>query len=529
MEEYYMEMDGERPVVPITTTPPTIHHIAQPHPQIEPARAPPVAAPVIAAHPAVTYPAVTERDGHLDFEQFCYKPFVIRNEYLPVLNNNPIDEAAVRGIFARVPTWVDLTPPTERTLFLRNVKPERTSPVMLERGAYIASGAYGAAFEATFTDRNGVRFEGCVMKVMICDEARLKRQAILEMCIQAVVSHTCNSDPYIIERQRNGRMTKTPIMLAAFVVVAPPFVKRGNEVYVTDTTPRSYFVYVMEKVGTTTWHNFLSTNRSSVHAISTAIAFSMYQIASLFDRLGHLIEFNHRDCHAHNVTIRYDEGETTRQYCSSIPLFQTCLIDFGFSRLTFRGRTFLAGSNIFFPENVEQNYKNGLDIILFAWSVRRALGCESNVDRSCNTILPSLDKALRTVMTATGINFNTFIHTSLSKALYKAISVAGEDENLRRIVCDYSDDEGRFVARYIMHNAEPGRSNPRLFSNKFVKQSMAIVLRICTWWCHPITRGITEIDRQTRIEPLEHELQALIDREQMLEANEDEVASHAVI
>jgi hypothetical protein len=521
-----MEMDGER----IITTPPTVHqHIAQTHPQIEPARAV-RAAPVVPVAPAsAIYPFVTERDGHLDFEQFCYKPFVIRNEYLPVLNNNPIDEAAVRAIFARVPMWEEPTPSTDRT-FLRNIRPDRTSPVVLERGAYIASGGYGAAFEATFTDRNGVRFEGCVMKVAICNNARLKRQAILEMCVQAVVSHTCNSDPYIIERQRNGRMTKTPIMLAAFVVIAPSFVQRGNEVY--DTTPLHrvpYFVYVMEKVGTTTWHHFLSTNRSSIHAVSTAIAFSMYQVASLFDRLGQLIEFNHRDCHARNVTIRYNEGETTRQYCSSIPFFQTCLIDFGFSRLTFRGRTFLAGSNIFFPENAVQNYKNGLDIVLFAWSIRHALGCESNIERSCNAILPSLDKVLQTVMSATGINFNTFIHASMSQALYKALSFAGEDENLRRIVCDYSDDMGNFVARYTMHNAEPGRSNPRLFSNKFVKQSMAIVLRICTWWCHPITRGITEIDRQSRIEPLEHELQAIIDREQTLEANEDEVSSHATV
>ena len=515
-----MEIEDYVGVVEAPTTPPTVQHIAHPQPQIEPAR-------IAAAPTQVEYifPFVAERDGHLDFEQFFYGPFVIRNEDLPVLNNNPIDEAGVGAIFARVPVW-EPTPSLVGQPFLTSIRLNRTSPTVLERGAYVASGNYGVTFDAVFTDRNGRRFDGCVMKIMKCSDSVSKRQSIVEMCIQAIVSHTCTYDPYIAQRQQNGRMTKTPIMLAAFVVLAPSYRKVDNQFFATDERRIPYVVCVMEKVGTTTWHRFLSSGQQlTVHARSTAVAFSLYQIASLFDRLGELIEFNHRDCHSGNVTIRNEEGGA--HYCSTIPMFQTCLIDFGLSRVTFRGHTFLAGSDLFIPENTEQNYKNGMDVVLFAWSVRNSLGCQTDVDVPCDTmILNSLNTVLRTVMSSTGINFHTFLHASLSKALYKALSFAGEDENLRRVVCDYTHNDGR-VVRYTMHTTEP--SNPRLFSNRFVKQSTAIVLRICTWWCHPTTHGLSDAERQERIRPLENELRALIDRDQTVEPNEDEVRLHATM
>lgn len=516
-----MEIEDYVHAVQAPATPPTVQHNAEPQPQIEPARVALAAAPVQVEH---VFPYVAERDGHLEFEQFFYGPFVIRNEDLPVLNDNPINEAGVGAIFARVPVWEPAPSPVNQP-FLTTIRLNGTSPAVLERGAYIASGTYGVTFDAVFTDRNNRRFDGCVMKIMECSDFISKRQSILEMCIQAIVSHTCTYDPYIAQRQQNGRMTKTPIMLAAFVVHAPSYRKEDNQYFATDERRIPYVVCVMEKVGTTTWHRFLSSEQElTVHARSTAIAFSMYQIASLFDRLGELIEFNHRDCHAGNVTIRYDEGSA--HYCSTIAMFQTCLIDFGLSRVTFRGRTFLAGSDLFLPENTEQNYKNGMDVVLFAWSVRNSLGCRTDVDVPCDTLmLSSLNTVLRTVMISTGINFQTFLHASTSRALYKALSFAGEDENLRRVFCDYTYN-GR-VVRYTMHTRAP--SNPRLFSNRFVKQSTAIVLRICTWWCHPTTRGLTDAERQDGIRPLENELRALIDRDQTVEPNDDEVRLHATM
>jgi hypothetical protein len=436
-------------------------------------------------------------------EEICDAPFWIFDADIPVLNTNPIDEDSIQLMFDRVPRWNAPTPPDGR--FLHTVRSARNSVV--ERGRYIASGSYGAAFAASFVDRDGTRFDDCVMKVIPCVTAPIKRQAMVEMCIHAIVSHTCRADEYIRDRQLRNRMTKIPNLLAAFVVDGPNVEWREQELYETasDARTRPFFVYVMERTGTSRFGTFLSSIRDDTDALNTSVASSMYQLTGLFLRLGELIQFNHRDCHSSNVMIEQVDGVICG---GTVPNFQTCLIDFGYARVTYRGRSFLGNSDVFYPANSVQDFKDGHDIVMFAWSVRNSLGCIANTTYPCAYLFPrSLDLVMRTMMNSTGINFNTNLYDKLTTDLYKALTYAGEPDQLSRIVFHYKNVYGHTIGHYPVLTDRVDTIDRRKFSNLFARQCMVLVLRICRIRCAASSLTRTERDNITRIE---YELSALM-------------------
>ncbi len=477
---------------------------------------------------ASTYPSIPASNTgafELNLTQFCYKTFVIRDPEIPVLNQNPILPDRVDSLFTQVPRWE--IEANEEGRFVTRVRPRADSSVLLERGSYVSSGSYGAAFNASFTDRNRARFDNCIMKVIPCYNPKSKRQAMVEMCIHAIVSHTVMDDSVIQYRQSHLKMARTPLLLAAFVVNEKLFEWQEREPYIdSDKEEISWMVFVMEKVGSETMFHYVSRHRSDYDVVNTIVSFAIYQVASLLERLGELLSFNHRDTLTTNVMIMENTNPTSPKICSAGPIFQTCLIDFGMSRLTFRGRPFIGNSDLFSRSNPVQGFIEGSDIFYMLWSIRHSTGCNMNFRYECAHFYPVLDYVMQSAMNASGIDFENDLYHRPTQEMYEAISVAGQAEDIERIFHTRTLADGTTETIPVRSTRTP---EPRLFSSKFIKQCMVYVLRICALKC-PNSSGLTRSERNNLIRKHEASVARLI-REQFDEVgfNDDEILTNAIV
>lgn len=369
-------------------------------------------------------------------------------------------------LFERIPEWDNIGLESEQF----------TSPdgsLVLNRLTCFAGGSYGMACHAQLihpSTREGIQ---CIVKLVnVGNDLNKRVEALKEFMIHAILTHTCSTDPYIAERQELGRMATITKLYAGFRVKGYELDFDGS---LNEEAPTQYFVYVMENAGDKSLKDIITKSISArdPRVISSMAAFSVYQISSLLERLGDLVQFNHRDLHGENVLVNYrNRTSSGRQMCGMTDMFTCCVIDFGYSRLTFRGRDILCSyETIRGAGNPEQAYNIGHDITFFLRTLRKAICASVNVHISCVVMIPELLQLFNTVMVASGLDFESDACKDTNRRLITALTFVGKYDEL--LECQ----SGKYA------NKREGAINPYLFHPRTVKMLSAAVLRILAVHC----------------------------------------------
>ncbi len=292
----------------------------------------------------------------------------------------------------------------------------------------VGAGTYGQVFDA----RIGAK--PCVMKMVELGED--DKTALNEVLIHVIVLETCKRDPEIRAKQSSEKMARVPDVYAIF---------RFTE------GEQDFLVTVMEKL-TESVSKFMRAHNASVVASVT-----YYQMASLFDRLGKLLRFNHRDMKLDNAMVLRTKGSPI----GGVPHFQTYVLDFGCARLTYMDRTIVCNPDLY---EMGQSYNEGHDLVYLAWSYRTTMGCRANTTVPCTKFAKVLDDVFRGILDASGLNFASEARQysgGLTAEFYTELAIVGRASKLRR--------HGSLSDRRIQHT---------VLTNRWVKKMMVHVVRV---------------------------------------------------
>jgi hypothetical protein len=248
-------------------------------------------------------------------------------------------------------------------------------------------------------------------------------------------------------------------------------------------------VYVMEYGGDETLQVTLrragAGQAGDSATLSMVVAYAYYQIVSLLERLGALLQFNHRDLHFENVltTTLVDDGQ---RVCGRFPLFRCVLIDFGLSRITYNGRDILGSAADVFASNPVQAYNDGCDLVFAARMFRRKSGCVSNTTTPCAFLYDVLDRILCAILMSSGVNFDTGFHENHSRNILVAMTLVGDHDGLSRIRISERNLQGAEGPQTFAKTPAPARA---VLNLRTVKALMVCVLRILKERCFAVTTG----------------------------------------
>lgn len=379
-------------------------------------------------------PRIPDEASGIDLTEFCGSPVRFSHEDLSFEHPN--------ALYERIPEWDNLN--LESKFFH---SPDGS--LSLNLLTCFAGGSFGMACHAELKGRGTIQ---CIVKIIQVDDDVNKRvEALKEFMIHAILTHTCSTDPYIAERQELGRMATIAKLYAGFRVKSYELDFEGG----LDKTVRAeYFVFVMENAGGQTLFQQIQQGRGHPHSISSVAAFAAYQVSSLLERLGDLLQFNHRDLHDKNILVN-DRNRTLsgRRMCGMTDMFTCCVIDFGYSRLTYRGRDIRCSyEKIRVAGNPEQAYNLGHDTTYFLRTLRKII-CGSVVVRTpCSVaVIPELIEFLEAVMIASGLDFESNACKSTTREFIAVLTYVGNFEALQTCQGGHYANQTNVIRPYLLH------------------------------------------------------------------------------
>jgi len=340
--------------------------------------------------------------------------------------------------------------------------------------SYVSKGTYGAAFLGKLVHARTAT--DCVVKmIQFEDEEMVFKSTIMEMIIHWILDKTCRESEEIGRKQRAGKMARIPQIYAAFTLDGNMW--KDVTSMTTQRTDAKFVVIVMEKL-TQDAHSFMrsrikdelpkySVREDGLAVVNTALAFTLYQVYSLLEALQREVSFNHRDLHFGNIMVKVDR--TRPDNCHNT-FFQAYVIDFGMSRLLYRGRRFTT-----YAYYDVDSFSPHHDILFSLLTSRRPFSCDLNPTVSCQYFLPSINLFYLDVMQASGIDFRDPRNTpdKNTRDIYKAFQIAGEA--LRTKTCP---------TRVILDNINVHRITPST-----VTSVLALILSELGIRCKGIGKG----------------------------------------
>lgn len=348
----------------------------------------------------------------LDLEPVLHKDVILKERDVDMLMDPNHDAAKVEKMYNKFKwdRWA-----LENTF--------ETGRHKLEIRQYVDRGSYGVAYIGEYS--NGSTTKECIVKIVKLEnipgihankEQNIK-SAILELINHYIVLKTCKESKKIKKGQRAGRMARVPELYAAFTADAFEFdTLGGGNMPVFKTKTCKHIVIAMEKLSQSadglllelrkkyheadTFKKFRGwSDKSKEAVISTALAFLFYQTITLLIELGDRIEFNHRDLHMGNIMIKHDptklHGECHNDF------FQSYIIDFGWSRVTYKGKVISS------KDPYEESWYNPAhDLLYMLWSSKRALDCDMRLLDRCVYLAPVMDYAYDEILDASGLVFS---------------------------------------------------------------------------------------------------------------------------
>lgn len=381
-------------------------------------------------------PTIPDADSGIDLSSFCRAPYQLTAEEMELEN--------ARELFNRIPQWDN-----ESLRFKRLMSPSGELEVRL--GECFAAGSFGQACDVTLYEPRTKKSQLCVAKWVLIEDDDTCREAIREFMIHAILSHTCATDPYMLDRQTKRKMAKIATLYAAFRASGYNLDGSGRGV--------EYMIMVMERADRRSLKSFVEANLHDQVALFLILSISFYQISSFLSRLTFL-EFNHRDLHLENILA----NTTDTLLCSDINAFTCCIIDFGYSRLTFRGKHILGLKSRL--GNPEQRFNMGHDVVYFASRVYKTLCGTVNIEKPCSgVIVPEMLKFLQALLVSSGLNFRSDACLSTTRKLITALTYVGDMDSLNAY------EDGRFAGETI-------DVRPYLYQIETVKRLSASLVRI---------------------------------------------------
>jgi hypothetical protein len=397
--------------------------------------------------------------------------FIITSDDYSVLHSfssaSGPDVAKASSLFNRIPEWTNVGGTNSEF---------RHGSSVLRRTHFLGAGTYGTAFDATYKSRN------CVVKMVRLENVDKATDTpttnsdiflsnalntIKETIIHVALMDTCMSYPEIREAQAKQKMARVPEIYGLFRTTGKGFVKGGDGALTSEDTV--YIVIIMEKLDRAL-DSFLEDNQTDPIRLTTIGAVSLYQLASLFDVLGEVLEYNHRDMKLDNAMVKVSLSD--KNMCG-VPHFQAYIIDFGCSRLRYRGRDFICNEDLF---SHSQAYNPAHDLTYAAWSYRYTVECKINLKTPCRKYVPVFDLVIQSILRASGINFDSAKHeykSGLTAAFYTGLSDAGIAKRLEMM-------EKVKAGAFFM----PQNIHPELIYPHGVKLLAKHVVRIIATMCH---------------------------------------------
>jgi len=265
-------------------------------------------------------------------------------------------------------------------------------------------------------------------------------------------------------------------------------------------TNTNYIVIIMQVLDES-FHSFLSSRLSKARIVSAdpedqrtivaaSMTLSLYQIANLLDRLQILLRFNHRDLHGGNVMVKKIPTKGT-SVCTNT-FFETYLIDFGMSRLEFRGKVFTSFG--FFSQD---KFNAGHDIVMFTRSLKQGLGCKINTDPSfvCTIVFRFIERILDAILNASGYDFTGSQSEIQDFPLYFLLQYAGDEvKHLPPVVPKYVTQAPK----------RPDLANSKHIHPKWVKAVMKHAIRMIGYRCKfiKVLPGVYSAGRLSTLAPV---------------------------
>ena len=400
------------------------------------------------------HPTIPDEASGIDLSEFCGSSVKFSNEDL--FFTNP-DE-----LFLRIPEWDNIHLRYEHFR-------SPTGSLELERSVCFSRGSFGMACRATLVDPKTKQRLPCVVKFVRVHTTSERLEALKEFMIHAILTHTCTTDMYILDRQAQGRMATISKLFAGFRVKGHQLNMDGS----TNGVGAEYFVSVMENAGDASLNQTIQESTDTPNLISSVTAFAVYQISSLIERLGDLVQFNHRDLHGENILVNYRNPTSSgRKMCGMTDVFTCCVIDFGYSRLTFRERDILCSyERLRDAGNPVQQFNIGHDTVYLLRTLRKKICGSVNVHHACTVeVIPELVEFINSVLLASGLDFESNACSSTTRTLITVLTYVGNFEKLQ--ICQ----GGRY--------ANPTNViRPYLFHPRTVKMVSASILRILGVHC----------------------------------------------
>lgn len=419
------------------------------------------------------------------------QPFIIDAHDYRILNSftststQDINDAV--ALYRKIPEWTNVG---------GNNAEFRHGSTVVRRTAFLGAGTYGTAFDATYGSMN------CVVKMIRLENADRETDipstnqkiflgnlinTIKETIIHVALVDTCMSYPEIAAAQAAEKMARVPQIYGFFRTEGKGFDLNAKDGTLSTTeVDVKYMVIVMEKLDSTL-DTFLERSEHNPLHLTTVGAVSMYQLASLLDVLGEVLEYNHRDMKLDNAMVKVSSGAKT---LCGVPHFQTYIIDFGCSRMNYRGKQFLCNDDLF---KHSSDFNPAHDITYAAWSYRHTIGCEVNLKKPCSKYNPVFDLVLQSILRASGINFDSALHEykrGLTAAFYTGLSDAGVPARLQKMV-KVDKRKGAFFVPQNIHI--------ELITPHGVKLMAKHVIRMIGQLCHPNGRhNIAEEEANVR-------------------------------
>lgn len=333
----------------------------------------------------------------------------------------------------------------------------------------IGKGAFGAVFNSVTSDG-----QECVVKLVRVSPAEeyytggytieqfrqrmceLVVRTLNEIIVHTALLETINADASARQKIAEGKMARVPDLYGFFVT-------SGLSTDPANTTRVvAYIAIVMEKLDITLWDHLDKDTLDDT--MSTAIAaVSFYQICNLLDFLGTTLRYNHRDLKINNVMV--SPSTTTSSTLCRTPHFHTYIIDFGMSRMDYKGHVFAGTSSLFY----DNHYNPTHDLLFITWSYRRSVGCEAQSNIPCTEYNRVFDRILKHLMDSSGIHFeHSDFEARPSKTMYQLFAFAGETAMIRRI-------GGKYVSRKPV--------KPEVITPRAVKIALKYLLRYLATLC----------------------------------------------
>jgi serine/threonine protein kinase len=368
-----------------------------------------------------------------DLEPIVKKPVILTHQQLLYLSNEHLSQPREYKKMFKDMEWTQ----TNSTWGCVNNTGFRHGMHEVRVYGWLGKGTFGNAFRGEYISPGtgagagagaggGMEVTNCVVKMIhFKDDEALFKETILELIVHYILDKTCRNVSEIRDRQDDGTMARVPRVYAAFTAEGTEWdhahvksVKRGHKM--------NYLVIAMEALDMNGVDFLQSRVRMSsvrdeqLAIVNTAVVFLLYQVHRLLDKLQVYVKFNHRDLHFLNIMIKEDPSKP--QNCKN-PYFQAYIIDFGLSRLVYKGR--LITNYILFNTDMFSRHQDFLFSLL---SSRRPWPCDLRTNVDCVYFIPSLNYVYQQVLDASGLDMTDPSNTPINHthAYYDAFQLAGE-------------------------------------------------------------------------------------------------------